>query len=205
MSAGAWVSLAVTAVGLVVLVAAGVAHRRHHLPGRPTVVQLQLAGTGDRLHALLDALDADGRAATQRALRTDRKIIAGYVLLGGGSSVLSIWAVRNAASDDAWRATGAVAAVAVAAAIVAAAVSDIVENRAIVRALATWSDPPAQQKPPTAKNAAVRQAHRRTSIAALDADARAATRAARRKFLLLGVWVAWMLAVGTICVAHALG
>jgi hypothetical protein len=206
MSAGAFVSLAATVLGAVVFTIAMLRHRPHQLAGRPTVVQLQLAEAGDRLHALLGALGADGRAATQRALRIDRAIISGYVLLGGGSSVLSIWAVRNAAGADGWRTAGTVVAVAVAVAVVVAAASDVVENRALAGAIAAWNDPPAQQVPPTGTYAAARQQHRRTSIAALDLPARVATRAARRKFVLLGaVWPAWLLAVGTICVTQAFG
>lgn len=204
MSAGAAVALGVTAAGLALLVFAARRHQQHQLAGRPTAVQLQLAGSGSRLHTLLGALGADGRTAAHAALRADRWIIAGYVLLAGGSSALSVWAVRSAAAGT-WRTVGTVVAIAVGVAIVIAAVLDAVENQAVGDALARWSDPPDQPVPPTEDGAAARQAHRRTLSAELHEPATRAARAARAKFtILFALWPAWMIAVSTICVTDAL-
>jgi hypothetical protein len=197
--------LVVASIGFVVLVVAGARHRRHEFPGRPTIVQLELAGSGTRLHALLTALGEDGRRAMRRALDIDRWIIVGYALLAGGTSLLSVWAMRMA-SDNGWRTAGTVIALAVAGAVVVAAMLDVVENRALAVALRTWTDPPTQHVPPTESNAAERQAHRRDVITALTGPAERAARAARPKFaILLALWPAWMVTVSTVCVAHTLG
>jgi hypothetical protein len=174
------------------------------LAGRPDVVQLELAGTGERLEQRLGALGDDGRTNMRRALTVDRWIIAGYVLAAGGSSVLSIWAIRMAA-DGAWRTVGTVIALVVTGAVVVAATLDLIENAALDRALLSWSEPPPRQGAANPADASARQAHRRDMVAALDTPAKRATAAARPKFLiLLALWPAWMLAVATICLTHSL-
>jgi hypothetical protein len=174
------------------------------LPGRPDVVQLELAATGERLHQRLGALGDHGRTNMRRALTVDRWIIVGYVLATGGSSVLSIWAIRMAA-EGAWRIVGTVIALAVAGAVVVAAVLDLIENAALDRALLAWSEPPPQQVPANPADASARHAHRRDMIATLEAPARRAAAAARPKFLiLLALWPAWMVAAATIWLTYSL-
>jgi hypothetical protein len=198
------VLLAIAVVGAIAFVVAGRRHDRLMLPGRPHVVRLELAGTGDRLHQQLTALGDDGRTNMRRALAVDRWIIAGYVLAAGGLSLLSIWAIRMAA-DGAAQTVGTVVAIVVAGSVVAAAVLDVIENDALDRALQAWSDPPPRESPANSANASARQAHRRAMITALAPPANLATAAARVKFaILLAVWPAWMVTVSTICVTHTL-
>jgi uncharacterized membrane protein YeaQ/YmgE (transglycosylase-associated protein family) len=197
------VLLVISVVGAIVLLVAGRRHERLMLPGRPHVVQLELAGTGERLHRRLLALGHDGRTNMRQALGVDRWIIIGYVVAIGGSSVLSIWALRMAA-DGAWRVTGTVIAIAVTGAVVVAAVLDLIENATLTRALHAWTDPPPRERPANAANASARQSHRRASIATLTAPAQRAARAARAKFVILfALWPTWMVAVATVCVTHA--
>lgn len=195
--------LIVAGVGLLILVVASWRHGRQMVEGRPGVVSLELAGSGDRLLDLLTALKTDGRVRMRRALSIDSWIIAGYVPLLGGAAVLSIWVIRWAAGGG-WAVVGTAIALVVAAAVVVAGVLDLVENAALAAALNAWVDPPVRQLPPDADNAAARQAHRRDMAAALHGPSVRATRAATAKFALLTASMAWLLLIATVAVTQAL-
>ena len=88
-------SLIVAAAGLAILVCALWRHGRQMIPGRPHVVALELAGSGERMLGLLAALRWDGCVKMRRALVVDGWIILGYVLFLGGAAVLSGWVIRG--------------------------------------------------------------------------------------------------------------
>ncbi len=198
-------TLIVTGAGLLISVAAWRWHGRQMLPGRPHVVALELAGSGQRMLELLAALGGEGRTRRRRALDIDGWIILGYVLLLGGGTVLSIEAIQLAA-EGGWRTVGTTLAVLVCGAVVVAAALDLVENKALGDALSAWAEPPAQAVPPTLANAAERQAHRRRLTLALEAPSARSARAATAKFTILAIVIpAWLLVVLTIIVTHGLG
>lgn len=196
-------ALVVALIGVVVVVVAMQRHGRQMMKGRPGVVALEVAGTGERMFSLLDALKSDGRARMGRALAIDGWIILGYVMALGGGAIASIWVVRWAA-DGRWETAGTAIAVAMAGVVAVAAALDLAENAALGAGLDAWEDPPARTMPPDAGNAAARQAHRRAMIAALAAPARRAARAAAAKFALLAASGAWLVLIVTIAITQAL-
>jgi len=197
-------SLIAAAAGLVVLVWALWWHGHQMIEGRPDVVSLELAGSGERLYGLLDELRSDGRAKMRQALVIDRWIILGYVFFFGGAAGASISVIRMAV-EGGGRTVGTILAILVAVLVALAGALDLMEDRALAGALAVWVEPPAQAMPATVESAAGRQAHRREMIAALSGPSAKAARAATAKFAILaGVVPAWLVTVVTIYAAHAM-
>jgi hypothetical protein len=161
---------------------------------RPGILAFEFAGSGSRMFDLLVAWGPSGRERARRALAVDHLVIVGYVLLLVGLSLVSVEVMRGA-GQGAWAATGVLLGVAAALLTGMAGLADVVENRALLRCLRAWRDAPGDADTPA------RQAVRREVIAALTAPAAAASRAARLKFVLLGVVAVWLLVTLTVHLA----
>jgi len=148
----------------------------------PTILQVQFAGSGQKMATLLDRLGDDGRRALKKATTRfdDLVIIPGYTGLLLALSLLCAAAIRQSAPGPV-RAVGlGVCALAGLLAVVTACL-DYLENRALMRVLSTpWREiliPPT----PNTSEAADRQARRRGQVASIDGASRAVTRFATRK------------------------
>lgn len=168
----------------------------------PSIVALELAGSGQVMANLLDRLGMPGVARVRTALRIDGAIILGYVLLLGSLCLLSRRTVQ-AASSGALETSGEVVAVVMAGAVVLAGALDLVENWALGSVLNGYQPQVVPDKPDV-DEAAGRATLRREVITRIDSLSRIARVAAIGKFSLLAAAALWLFAVLVIIVTRAL-
>jgi hypothetical protein len=189
------VRVALIGLGLVLVVVAGAWHGRVMRGVRPGILAFEFAGTGRRMFDLLEAWGPTDHARARRALAIDHVIIAGYVLLLGGLALVALDVMRGA-GEGAWARTGVGLGVVAGVLTVVAGGADVVENRALLRCLDVWREPPADADVPAS------QALRRDLVAALHPAAARARNAARLKFALLGLVALWLVATLTVHLAR---
>lgn len=196
----AWVLVAV-ALAFAVLLTAGLQEHARSFPG--SIVKLQLAGTGHALGALLDGLDDAGRGGLRRALRVDDTLIVpGYTGLLVSLCALSVIWVREAA-DGVLEGVGIVLALASGLLAVVAGILDLLENRALRRALDAWHPIPIPTAPEETE-AAGRQEQRRTQVAAIDPASRTARLVTVWKLRLLALVLAWTVVAMVVAATDSL-
>jgi hypothetical protein len=183
-------------VGAAVVLVAAAWHQRVMGGVRPGILAFEFAGSGSRMFDLLTAWGPAARARARRALAIDHLLIAGYVPLLAGLAFVSVGVMRGAGQGaGAWAGPGAALGLIAALLAAVAGLADVVENRALLRCLDLWRDPPDDAGVPAS------QARRRELIAALAPPAVTARDAARLKFALLAAVALWLVATLTVHLA----
>jgi hypothetical protein len=183
-------------VGAAVALVAGAWHQRVMAGVQPGILAFEFAGSGSRMFDLLAAWGPATRARARRALAIDHLLIVGYVSLLAGLTFVSVDVMRSAGRGAGTLANAGAALGLVAAFLaVVAGLADVVENRALLRCLDRWRDPPDDAGIPAS------QAMRREVVAALDPLAATARDAARLKFALLAAIALWLVATLTVHLA----